>query len=68
MAESISITDVEGYFTAKVAANVYDTATGRHLLVPQGSTILGHDQSSTLLYGNEREKRSGCPAACGGGE
>ena len=46
--------DVEGYFTAKVAANVYDTATGRHLLVPQGSTILGHDQSSTLLYGNER--------------
>jgi type IV secretory pathway VirB10-like protein len=46
--------DVEGYFTAKVATNVYDTATGRHLLVPQGSTILGHDQSSTLLYGNER--------------
>jgi type IV secretory pathway VirB10-like protein len=46
--------DVEGYFTAKVSANVYDTATGHHLLVPQGSTILGHDQSSTLLYGNER--------------
>jgi type IV secretory pathway VirB10-like protein len=46
--------DVEGYFTAKVSANVYDTATGRHLLVPQGSTILGHDQSSALLYGNER--------------
>ncbi len=46
--------DVEGYFTAKVSANVYDTASGRHLLVPQGSTILGHDQSSTLLYGNER--------------
>src|SRR5439155_10490641 len=46
--------DVEGYSTAKVSTNVYDTATGRHLLVPQGSTILGHDQSSTLLYGNER--------------
>jgi type IV secretion system protein VirB10 len=46
--------DVEGYFTAKVSANIYDTATGQHLLVPQGSTILGHDQSSTLLYGNER--------------
>jgi type IV secretory pathway VirB10-like protein len=28
---------------------IYDTATGRHLLVPQGSTILGHDQSSVLL-------------------
>ncbi len=46
--------DVPGYFTAKVSTNVYDTATGHHLLVPQGSTILGHDQSSTLLYGNER--------------
>src|SRR5712692_8894402 len=46
--------DVEGYLTAKVSTNVYDTATGHHLLVPQGSTILGHDQSSTLLYGNER--------------
>jgi type IV secretory pathway VirB10-like protein len=34
-------------------AQVHDP-TGRHLLVPQGSTILGHDQSSTLLYGNER--------------
>jgi type IV secretion system protein VirB10 len=46
--------DVEGYFTAKVSTNIYDTATGRHLVVPQGSTILAHDQSSTLLYGNER--------------
>jgi type IV secretory pathway VirB10-like protein len=46
--------DVEGHFTAKVSTNVYDTATGRHLLVPQGSTILGHDQSQQLLYGNER--------------
>jgi hypothetical protein len=46
--------DVEGYFTAKVSTNVYDTAAGRHLLVPQGNTILGHDQSSVLLYGNER--------------
>jgi len=46
--------DVEGYFTAKVSTNVYDTATGRHLLVPQNSTILGHDQSAALLYGNER--------------
>src|SRR6266581_3147208 len=46
--------DVEGYFTARVSTHVYDTATGRHLLVPQGSTILGHDQSSALLYGNER--------------
>jgi type IV secretory pathway VirB10-like protein len=46
--------DVEGYFTAKVSTNVYDTATGRHLLVPEGSTVLAHDQSQSLLYGNER--------------
>src|SRR2546425_11523735 len=46
--------DVEGYFTARVSTNVYDTATGRHLLVPQGSTILGKDHSQDLLYGNER--------------
>lgn len=46
--------EVEGYFTAKVNQNVYDTATRRHLLVPQGSTILGHDNSSQLVYGNER--------------
>ena len=52
--ETAMNSDVEGFFTAKVSANVYDTATGHHLLVPQGSTILGHDQSATLLYGNER--------------
>jgi type IV secretory pathway VirB10-like protein len=52
--ETAMNSDVEGYFTAKVNTNVYDTATGRHLLVPQGSTILGNDQSSKLVYGNER--------------
>jgi type IV secretion system protein VirB10 len=46
--------DVEGFLVAKVSSNVYDTATGRHLLVPEGSSILGHDQSQHLLYGNER--------------
>ena len=46
--------EVEGYFTAKVNQNVYDSATHTRLLVPQGSTILGHDQSSQLVYGNER--------------
>ena len=52
--ETAMHSDVEGYFTAKVTTNVYDTATGQRLLVPQGSTILGNDQSSQLLYGNER--------------
>jgi type IV secretion system protein TrbI len=46
--------NVEGYFIAKVTTNVYDTATRRHLLIPQGSSMLGHDQSSQLLYGDER--------------
>src|SRR6266850_2148758 len=52
--ETAMNSDVEGYFTATVSTNIYDTATGRHLLVPQNSTILGHDQSAALLYGNER--------------
>jgi hypothetical protein len=46
--------EVEGEFTAKVSTNVYDTATGRHVLVPQGSTILGRDKGQDLLYGNAR--------------
>jgi len=54
MVETAINSDVEGYFTSKIATNVYDTATGRHLLVPQGSTVLAHDQSQSLLYGNER--------------
>ena len=52
--EPLMHSDVEGSFTAKVHTNVYDTATGRHLLVPQGATIGGRDHGSTLLYGNER--------------
>src|SRR5262245_37423295 len=52
--EPLMNSDVEGYFTAKVNTNVYDTATGRHLLVPQGASIGGRDHGSTLLYGNER--------------
>jgi hypothetical protein len=52
--ETVMNSDVPGYFTCKVSANVYDTATGRHLLVPQGSTVLGHDHSDQLIYGDER--------------
>jgi type IV secretion system protein VirB10 len=52
--ETVINSDVEGPFICKVSTNVYDTATGRHLLVPQGSSILGHTQSSQLLYGSER--------------
>jgi type IV secretion system protein TrbI len=45
---------VPGYFISKVTTNVYDTVTGRHLLVPQGSSIMGHTQSDKLIYGSER--------------
>jgi len=52
--ETKIVSDVEGYFTCRVTTNVYDTATGHHLLVPQGSTVLGNDQANELLYGSER--------------
>jgi type IV secretory pathway VirB10-like protein len=46
--------DVDGYFTAKVRNNIYDTATGSQLVVPQGSTVLGKYHHEKLLFGNER--------------
>ena len=52
--ETAMNSDVDGYFTAKVPTNVYDTVTGRHLLIPQGSSILGKYNSTDLLYGNQR--------------
>jgi type IV secretion system protein VirB10 len=52
--ETAMNSEVPGYFTAKVNQNVYDTATRQHVLVPQGSTIVGHNQSGSLVYGNER--------------
>jgi type IV secretion system protein VirB10 len=52
--ETKIVSDVEGFFTCRVTTNVYDTGTGRHLLVPQGSTVLGNDQANTLVYGSNR--------------
>jgi type IV secretory pathway VirB10-like protein len=52
--ETAMHSDVESYFTAKLRHDIYDTATGTHLLAPQGSTILGRYHSQQLLYGNER--------------
>jgi len=46
--------DVGGHFTLKVTRGVWDTATGQHLLVPQGSTVLGHDEGEHLVFGHER--------------
>lgn len=53
-AETKIVSDVPGYFVCRVTTNVYDTALGRHLLVSQGSKVLGHDQANELIYGSER--------------
>jgi type IV secretion system protein VirB10 len=45
--------DVPGEIVAQVTANVYDTATGKHLLIPQGSKIIGKYNSS-ISYGQNR--------------
>jgi type IV secretion system protein VirB10 len=42
--------DLPGELKALVTANVYDTATGQHLLIPQGSRIVGTYDSS-IAYG-----------------
>jgi type IV secretory pathway VirB10-like protein len=52
--ETAMNSDVQSHFTAKVRNDVYDTATGQRLLVPQGATILGKYQSASLVFGNER--------------
>lgn len=45
--------DLPGSIIAQVSQNVYDTATGRFLLVPQGSKIYGA-YDSRVVYGQER--------------
>ncbi|MBK1669807.1 hypothetical protein CKO28_17360 [Rhodovibrio sodomensis] len=45
--------DLPGRVIAQVTANVYDTVTGRHLLIPQGSRVIG-TYDSVVAYGQER--------------
>lgn len=45
--------DLPGQIMAQVSQNVYDTATGRHLLIPQGSRLVG-SYSSDVAYGQNR--------------
>ena len=45
--------DLPGPILAQVSQNVFDTATGRCLLVPQGSKLVGSYQSASA-YGQER--------------
>jgi type IV secretion system protein TrbI len=45
--------DLPGRITAQVSQNVYDSATGHHLLVPQGSKLLGR-YDSKVTFGQNR--------------
>jgi type IV secretion system protein VirB10 len=45
--------DLPGQTCARVIENVYDSATGRYLLIPQGTKILG-SYDSQVAYGQER--------------
>jgi type IV secretory pathway VirB10-like protein len=45
--------DLPGQIMAQVAQSVYDTPTGKHLLIPQGSRLVGA-YSSDVSYGQAR--------------
>ena len=45
--------DLPGEIIAQVSQNVYDTASGNHLLIPQGTKIFGRYDSS-VSFGQER--------------
>lgn len=45
--------DLPGRITAQVSQNVYDSATGRHLLIPQGSKLFGR-YDSKVTFGQNR--------------
>lgn len=45
--------ELSGQILGQVSQNVYDTATGNHLLIPQGSRLVGV-YSSEVAYGQSR--------------
>jgi type IV secretory pathway VirB10-like protein len=45
--------DLPGQVTAQVTENVYDTPTGRYLLIPQGSKLVG-TYDSQVSFGQDR--------------
>ena len=45
--------DLPGFVIAQVTENVYDTVSGRHLLIPQGSRIVG-TYDNVVAFGQER--------------
>jgi type IV secretion system protein VirB10 len=45
--------DLPGIVTARIKENVYDSISGRNLLIPQGSKVVGRYDADTV-YGQER--------------
>ncbi len=45
--------DLPGLVIAQVTENVYDTVSGRHLLIPQGARLIGR-YDSVIAFGQER--------------
>lgn len=45
--------DIPGAITAQVSRNVYDSASGKYLLIPQGSKLFG-SYASGVQYGQKR--------------
>lgn len=45
--------DLPGNILAQVSENIYDTATGAHLLIPQGTKVIG-EYDSHVVYGQNR--------------
>lgn len=45
--------DLPGEIVAQVSQNVYDTATGKHLLIPQGAKLFGR-YDSQVVFGQGR--------------
>ena len=45
--------DLPGQVQAQVSQDVFDTATGKHLLIPQGTRLVGQ-YNSDVAYGQER--------------
>ena len=45
--------DLPGMITAQVTQTVYDTVSGAHVLIPQGSTLIG-EYDSRITYGQAR--------------
>jgi len=45
--------DLPGFVIAQVTENVFDTVTGQHLLIPQGTRLIGK-YDSVIAFGQER--------------